>query len=246
MLRSPNPASRFAGRILIVAAIGVALPLTASRAVDYIDLPASPAPVVRPAAAAMPAPVVAAAAAVQPMPPVAPVPPAPPVPPREFNHNMTINGGMITIDGKTKRWEELTPAEKARVRSAVAKARAGLAKAHFDRDRALRDVAKVKAELHNGDLQRQMAQAQAAAAEAMHAVEVHAREIRWSGRDPEALKQQIRVSVSRMNDPDLKRTLEELQGGKVEQDLGRAEQSMRDARVELDRIEVRIRQDERK
>jgi beta-lactamase regulating signal transducer with metallopeptidase domain len=246
MLRSPNPASRFAGRILIVAAIGVALPLTASRAVDYIDLPASPAPVVRPAAAAMPAPVVAAAAAVQPMPPVAPVPPAPPVPPREFNHNMTINGGMITIDGKTKRWEELTPAEKARVRSAVAKARAGLAKAHFDRDRALRDVAKVKAELHNGDLQRQMAQAQAAADEAMHAVEVHAREIRWSGRDPEALKQQIRVSVSRMNDPDLKRTLEELQGGKVEQDLGRAEQSMRDARVELDRIEVRIRQDERK
>lgn len=40
MLRSSNPTRRIAGRLLVVTGIAAALPLTASSAVDYVDVPA--------------------------------------------------------------------------------------------------------------------------------------------------------------------------------------------------------------
>src|SRR6185503_9194006 len=86
MLRSPNPGRRIVGRLMVVSAIAIALPLTASRAVEYLDV-AVPAPAAVPAAPAVPAAapkvarivtriVPAAAVVVQPVAPVRPVAPS--------------------------------------------------------------------------------------------------------------------------------------------------------------------------
>jgi beta-lactamase regulating signal transducer with metallopeptidase domain len=77
MLRSSNPGRRVAGRLLVVTAIAVALPLTASHAVRYVDVLAGPAPAPTvphsALAGALPASMVAAAQALPASaPPIAP------------------------------------------------------------------------------------------------------------------------------------------------------------------------------
>jgi beta-lactamase regulating signal transducer with metallopeptidase domain len=176
MLHGSNRAQRLAGRLLVAGAIAAALPLTASRAVEYVDIPAPPAsaapivhdaraavtaaptthaaPVVAAAAIRTPAasrdapvseviPAIAAAAVVQAPRAAEALPEATPVPAvfMQGGDSMAINGDEVTIDGRTKRLDGLTPAEKARVRRSVAEARAGVAKAHIDREQIIRDLA---------------------------------------------------------------------------------------------------------
>ena len=44
MLNNTSAGTRTAGKVMILAAVAIALPLTATRAVEYIDVPAAPAP----------------------------------------------------------------------------------------------------------------------------------------------------------------------------------------------------------
>jgi beta-lactamase regulating signal transducer with metallopeptidase domain len=69
MLRISNPGRRLAGRVLVMSAIAAALPLTASRAVDYVNAPSAPRPVAAPHATPAVAPLASApVAAAQPVP----------------------------------------------------------------------------------------------------------------------------------------------------------------------------------
>ena len=110
---------------MVVAAVAVALPLTATRAINYVDVPVAgpPAAPVVPAVAAVPAPVA-------PLAPVAPVRrsrqwrpcpgragPTRPIAP-------WVDAGTIIINGR-RHWRELTPAEKAEIRRSVAQAQGG-------------------------------------------------------------------------------------------------------------------------
>jgi bla regulator protein BlaR1 len=61
MLRNPNPNRRMIGSLMVVTVIAGALPLTAGRAVHYVDIPAAPRPVVAPPVAAAVAPLASAA-----------------------------------------------------------------------------------------------------------------------------------------------------------------------------------------
>ena len=83
MLSNPTSGRRTAGRLMVVATVAVALPLTATRAINYIDVPSpvSPAAPVVPAVAAAPAPVPAPVAPVAPVAPIAAVAPVAPVAP---------------------------------------------------------------------------------------------------------------------------------------------------------------------
>src|SRR4030095_2191150 len=54
MLNSTTTGKRASGKLMILTAVALALPLTATRAIDYIDVPASPAPPRTPAAADSP------------------------------------------------------------------------------------------------------------------------------------------------------------------------------------------------
>lgn len=250
MLRTANPARRLAGRLMILTATAVALPLTASHAIEYIDVlapAASTAPAVRAVPVAHASPIIAAAAADQ---AARSVPPA--APERKdavsmSDDDLSISGDLITIDGKTKRWEELTPAEKARVRSAVAKAREALANTHIDQAQIMRDVSAATQKIDIEELQRSLAQSQAGVAEAMRGLDASAPYIRAAGEDPEQLKASVREAMESVRGIDveaIKRAVSAIDARKMAESLAGAEQSVAKAKAELDRMDARIRADQ--
>jgi len=250
MVTNPKPVGAIAGRIFIVAGIAVALPLTASRAVDYVDVPAAPVhPVRAPAPVALPA---AAAAVVQPVAPVAPVAAVPraarsPVSgePTQIvaDDNLTISGDFITIDGQRKRWEELTPAEKQRVRTAVAKARAAIANVHIDRDRIMRSVASIPNQVQLEKIAQDVARAQSNVAESMRNLEEHRDELRRIGFDPSIIEGRVAEAMRSMQNVDMQavqRSVSAVDPAKIQKSIDSAERGAEAARAELDRLQAKM------
>ena len=243
MLRTPNPTRRLAGRLIVVSAIAVALPLTASRAIEYVDLvaPAAPPAAALPSAAAIQvAPASTARVATR----VAPVLPAAAAAVIKPGDDLSIDGDWVTIDGKRKRWEELTPAEKARVRSAVASARAALERTHIDRERIMRDVGAAANKINMEEIQASIARAQINTAEVMRGIEAGAPYLRESGQDPERIKASVRQALESAHAVDveaIKRAVSAIDQRKMAEALTGAEESVRKAKVDLDRIDARIR-----
>jgi hypothetical protein len=250
MLRSSTSNRRFAGRVLIVGAVAAALPLTASRAVEYVDL-AVPAPaprgtpsVVR---AAPPTAVSVAAAAVQPAAePRLVVAAGPAAGPREIHGDLSINGDVITINGKTKRWENLTPTEKAQVRAAVAKARTALKTVHIDRDKIMREVASIPQKADMERIRSDLARGQGNAAEALRRLEANRAAMEAAGEQPDAIEATVATALQSVQAVDLRtveRSLATIDQRKIAKSVGNAEQAMRNAQAELDRLDARMRQD---
>jgi len=250
MLKSSNPTQRLAGRLLVATAIAAALPLTASRAVDYVDI-AAPQPTAAIVHAAAPTPVLAASASqaanpsmrteVHPAVSAGLVPAASTL---NVDDNLTISGDLITIDGKTKRWEELTPAEKARVRSAVAKARAALAKTHLDEAKIMRDVASIP---DGTQLQRQLARSQAEISESVRRMDEKAAQARAAGREPDQLEAAIRATLQSVQAIDLQNAanaLANVDRQKIASSVAGAQQSMEKAKAELARLQARMDADQ--
>jgi len=247
MLRSPNPGRRIVGRLMVVSAIAIALPLTASRAVEYLDV-AVPAPAAVPAAPAVPAAApkvarivtrIAPAAAVV-VQPVAPVRPVAPSSGSIINaDDMTINEDRVIIDGQTKRWEELTPQERARVRAAVAKARAALANTHINQAQILESLRNVPDRKRMEEIQRDVARAQANAAAAANNVNINSVELRRWGVNPEQMQANIRTALQAVQGIDLS-ALATIDRDKIATDVAGAQQSMEKAKAELARIQARI------
>jgi hypothetical protein len=246
MLRNPKgPAGTIAGKAIIVGAIAVALPLTASRAVDYVDVPAAPVRAVHAPAPAVPRTVPAAPAAVvaaaAPAPVAAPV--ARPSSQMRFDDNLSIEGDFITIDGQRKRWEDLTPAEKARVRAAVAKARTAIANVHIDRERIMRSVSSIPSKVQMEKIQRDVAQAQANVAETMSKLEAQRDELRQYGIDPAVIEAQVQQAMTSVRGVDMEaiqRSLAAADPAKIAQSLDSAQRGVEEARAALDRLQARM------
>jgi beta-lactamase regulating signal transducer with metallopeptidase domain len=189
MLSNPTAGRRMTGRMMVLAGIAVALPLTATRAIQYIDVPMLQASAAAaPVSNVTPAAPVAAVAQVAAPAPVAPVAP--------HHSNLNINeGGMVTINGKTRQWKDLTPAEKAEVRRSLAEARAEISK--INQEEIQREVREAmnEAKINREDMRREMAEARAEVDEAMREIDAHSAELRRSGQDPEQLKATVRASL---------------------------------------------------
>jgi len=252
MLRSPSRARRIAGRLLIVTAAAAALPLTASHAVQYIDVPAPPAPVA-PTAPVAPAATVAAAAGVQAEAVRAPraVPAAVPAAASAVSasaEDMNVDENYVTFEGKRKRWEDLTPAERARVKAAVERARAALANTHIDQARIMSDLAKLPDKARIEEMRRQLGESRAKLAESVRRMDSEAAEARASGRGPDQLKAEIREELQSIQSVDFEaaaRALAVVDRQKIAAEVAGAQQSMQRARAELDRIQARIDADQR-
>jgi bla regulator protein BlaR1 len=293
MLRNSSPTRRIAGRLLVITAIAAALPLTATRAVRYVDVPTSTPlvsahinPVAAPSRVAARiiqagAPLHEAIAAPRVGPPpasllveaaVAPAPAAVAVPisaaavtaapaTRVYGYdNLTINGDFVTIDGVTKRFEDLTPAEKARVRAEVAKARASLQNVHIDSDRIARAVAAVPDERRMAQLQRQLARAQARGAESAEAMRRSFAAVDWprvaqsfddarrsfAAGDWQRVNQSVANARRAVAAVDWQRVNQSIANAKRAvgavnwQDVAHAQQSVDSAKIELDRIQARL------
>lgn len=261
MLHNPHPGRRIVGRLIVFSAIAVALPLTASHAIDYVDTPVpvaapTPATATVPATAAVPVTATAAVAVVPPVHravlPAAAVAVQAPVQaagaPRHVVYDgMQIDEDHVIIDGKSKRWEDLTPAERDRVRRAVAEARASLANVHINSDQIARQVSQAMSHVRIGDIQRDVAQAQANAAAAMRGIDPNDTYIRAVGRDPKQIEIDVGRSLRSVQAIDveaIRRQLAAIDPAKLAKTMSDSQEALRAASAQLDRIQVRIDSDQ--
>jgi beta-lactamase regulating signal transducer with metallopeptidase domain len=235
MLSNPTSGRRLTGRMAVLAAIAVALPLTATRAIHYVDIPTRFAPDAAPAKMPVPVPVPAVAAVAQPA-TVAPVAP------------VNISDDNVTINGQTKKWSELTPAEKAEVRRAVAEARREISRInHAEIQREVREAMN-EAKIDQDEMRRELASARAEVDEAMREIDVHAADIRRSGQDPEAIKAIVRQSLKAVEAIDVqaitRSAMASVDPAVINAALAAAEAGLEKAEAELERIEEASERDE--
>lgn len=242
MLSSPSSSRRSTGKALIFVAAVTALPLTATWATLYVDVPAAAAPTAPLAAAAPLAPLAPAALQA----PVAPVAPLAPVAP----HNFNIDDETININGQTKRWKDLTPAEREHVRREIAKARAELSRTRIDRTEIQRSVQQAMSEVRidKQELARDLAEARAEIAEAMREIDANAAHIRSAGQDPEAIKAQVRASLEAVQSIDIeaitRQAMAAVDPQVVANSIAAAEASIAQANAEMKRLEARLEQND--
>jgi beta-lactamase regulating signal transducer with metallopeptidase domain len=233
MLSSPNNTRRSAGKALIAMTAIAALPLTATWATLYVDVPAPVAPTA-PTASVAPLAPTAPAAPLAPLAPVAPV------------ANMNIDGENVTINGQTKRWQDLTPAEREQIRRELAKARAELKNTHIDRAEIEREVREAMSEVqvNKKELARDLAEARIDVAEAMREIDANAASIRRAGHDPEAMKAQVRASLKAVEAIDIeaitRQALAAVDPNVIAASLAAAEASIAQAEAEMERLESRL------
>jgi hypothetical protein len=236
MLSNPTSGRRLTGRMAVLAAIAVARPLTATRAIHYVDVLAPSAP--GPAPAEMPAPVLpvpAAATVAQPA-PVAPVAP------------VNISDDNVTINGQTKKWSELTPAEQAEVRRSIARAREEISR--INQGEIQREVREAmnEARINQDEIRRELASARAEVDEAMREIDAHAADIRRSGQDPEQIKAIVRTSLKAVEAIDVqaitRSAMASVDPAVINAALAAAEAGLEKAEAELERIEEANERDE--
>lgn len=238
MLTNPSAGRRLAGRLTVIAAVAIALPLTATRAVEYIDkvAPADPQAAAPVAATAAPAPPAASAT------PAEPASPAKPAPVVQVDPVRSIDAGkrVIVINGKTKGWDELTPAEKTEVRQSIAKARRELAEHRIDSDQIQAEIQQALAEskMDKDELQRELAEARTDVASAIAEIDAHSAEMRRAGVDPEQIKASVRASIKGVENIDVeairKSALASVDAAQIQANV---EKALSAAEAELDRID---------
>ena len=251
MLRTANPARRIAGRAIILAATAVALPLTATRAVEYIGVAAPPA------AAATPALITAAdeRSAIAPASIVSAVAPsaaaharddaglAKPGIPGVTLGKMDVaffNDDTVYLNGRRQRLEQLSPAERSKLRSVIIKSQREIAE---ERARLPRELAELQREAERArsgalrkeylanivDLQRDLAH-----------VDREAAELRAAGEDPEKVKAEIREGLREAQsvdiDEEVREALEEANPEKIMAELRSDEQQMARMLERLDQL----------
>lgn len=246
MLTNPTAGRRLTGRLMVLATLAVALPLTATRAINYVDIvppAAPPSPLVPAVAAVQPAPIAPAA----PLAPIAPVAPVSPVAPAKGLHIDRDN--VIHINGEEKRWNELTPAEKQEVRRSIAQAKAELARTRIDREEIQRDIreAMQDLEIDQQEMKRELTEAREEIARAMREVDANAVHIRRSGQDPEQIKAQIRASMKGIEGIDVdairRQALASIDHRQIEASIAQAEASIAKAQDEIERLEIQFEDD---
>ena len=185
MVYNPNPSRRLTGKLVILGALAIALPLTATRAIELVDVqaPTPPTPPSPPVAGIAP---VAPLAPIAPLPaaaPVAPLPPLPPVPPSR--------NGKVWIDGKEVDWKNVSPEEGNRA-SLPDEARRG--RATTSTAERARRIAEAMTDMKKDRLNAPRTEAPARGREAMREIDRSAAVSR-AGQDPEAMKATVRASL---------------------------------------------------
>jgi hypothetical protein len=254
MTESTRSKGRTTGLLLVGGALLLALPLTATSAVRYVDV-AAPEPVAAPVPVALPASVVAPA-------PVAPSLPAPAVRAVKLaalapaaaaaprvpgvilkDSDLSISGDSVWIDGKRKRWEELTPEERARVRAATAQARKTINEQIANLPKQLAEIERSRDMFRSGDFQRQMIDAREGVQRALAEMDAQAKILRATGQDPDKLKRDLQKSLEQIQQTNVEKitreSLESLDPEKIRSQI-------MSARTSLDEIEARLNQLERR
>jgi hypothetical protein len=194
MLTSPSSGRRMAGKALIALAAAAAIPLTASHATEYVDVPspATPAPA-EVAATAASAPMVASVAAAQPAPAAQASLPVPDLGGVHLGRNDVgfMDDDTILISGQRKTVEQLTAAERSRLRHAIASSQQDLVR---DRERLPREIAEAKREAdraRSGEIRREQLKEIEDMRRELAEIDSQAGQMRSEGEDPKKRKAEI-------------------------------------------------------
>lgn len=234
MIHNPTPSRRLAGKLIIIGALAITLPLTATRAIEMVDVeapvpPSPPSPATPAIAPLAPLPPLAAAA------PVAPLPPLPPLPP--------IRKGKVMIDGKEVDWNDVSPEEKARIRASLDDARRGLAATQIDRAEMRAELQEAMKELKadRGEMRRDLEEARRDVAGAMREIDLNAVQIRKAGQDPEVMKATVRASLKAVEAIDIdaitRNAMASIDPQLIERSIAAAEDGIAQAQAEIDAAE---------
>jgi beta-lactamase regulating signal transducer with metallopeptidase domain len=232
MLTNPTPSRRLAGKLAVLGALAVTLPLTATWATRYVDVQAPTAPTPPSPAAAPEAPI----APIPPQPAAAPLPPLPPLPP-------VAPRGMVTIDGKQVAWKDVPPAKKAEIRASLDEARRGLSATHIDRAAMRAELQQAMAEMkdNQGEMRRDLEEARREVREAMREIDANADDIRRAGQDPEKMKALVRASLKSVEHIDIEAITRDAMAAVdpalIERSIAAAEAGIARAQAEIDAAE---------
>lgn len=222
MLTPSTPSRRIVGRVLLATAVVVALPLTASRAIAFVDQPTQ----VEPVAPEAPLPSET---------PVAPYAPQAPLPPQPPKLAVAQHGkGAVWIKGKQMDFEKMTPEQRNEVRRQLGEARAELARNEAE---ANADIAKARAEIasSDGDIAKAKAEAETEIANALREIDANASEIRKAGQDPERIKAQVRASLANIDFAKIRRdALASVDERTISDSIRQAEKSIAEVEAQLD------------
>ena len=247
MLTSPSTGRRLAGKALIVVTAAAALPLTASRATEYVDVSAPnsaravPPDASRSIAAAIPAAIASAA----------------PAPAANASLSMPDLGGVtlgrndvafmaddsVLIGGKRKTLEQLTAAERSRLRHAIASSQQDLVR---DRERLPRELAEAKREAdraRSGELRREHMRDIEEMRRDLAELDSRAAELRADGEDPAERKAEILRDLHEAEAEDIaaeeREAIEEADPKKIEGEIRAEEQQMARLLARLNQLEGR-------
>ena len=255
MTESTRSKGRRTGLFLVGGALLLALPLTATSAVRFVDVPAPvplrvAAPVVAPAHVVAAVPIAASVRApvVRPV-KLAALAPVAAVTPRAASEtilkdsDLSISGDSVWIDGKRKKWEELTPQERARVRAATAQARKAINEQIANLPKQLAEVERTREMFRSGDFQRQMIDARQSMQRALAEMDAQAKLLRATGQDPEKLKRDLQKSLDEMQRTDIdkmtRETMESLDPEKMRAQILGAAKSLDEVEARLNQLEQR-------
>jgi hypothetical protein len=247
MLTSPSSGRRIAGKALIAVATAAALPLTASHATEYVDVAAAATPATPKAAGETStpptAPMVAAVAAAQPVAASQASVPYPNLGGVHLGRNDVgfMDDDTILISGQRKTVEQLSAAERARLRHAIASSQQDLVR---DRDRLPREIAEAKREAdraRSGELRREHAREIEDLKRELAEVDSEAAQVRAEGEDPEKRKAEILRDLREAQAEDIgaeeREAIEEDNPAKRMAEIRAEEQQMQRLLARLDRIE---------
>lgn len=258
MLTRPHADRRIAGKSLIALTAATAMPLTASWATTYVDVPApAPAAKARPAAAKplhAPAPLAPAAS----MTGVSASAAAPEAPFREnADGSVTLPGGVrldrgstaffeddrVLINGKVRHLEQLTPAERAQLRSTILKSQRDLARDRAELPGELAELRREADRARSGALRREHMRGIEDLRRDLAEVDSESAEIRAEGEDPEKRKAEILRALREAEAIDIaaqeREAIEEADPEKRVAELRKEEQQMARMLARLEQLDRR-------
>jgi hypothetical protein len=253
MLISPSTGRGAAGKALIALTAATALPLTASRATQYVDVP--------PPAAAIASGI--AAAANDPIPPPARAEPASaveavtPTEAADAEHPVPVIGGVtfapdtiaffeddsVLINGKRKRLEQLTGAERSKLRAVILESQREQVRERAELPRQLAELRREAERARSGELRRQLMRDREDLRRDLAEVDSQADELRAEGEDPEKRKAEIREDLREAEavdiDKEIREAIESADPDRIAAELRAEEQQMSRMLARLDQLDRR-------
>ncbi len=229
MLTRPTRGRRIAGKTLIALTAAAALPLTASHATEFVDVAAvhhaSANPVGAPATnASLPIPDLKGVTLGR-------------------DDVAFFQDDTVLIDQRRKRLEQLTGAERARLRTVILKSQREQAHERAELPRRLAEAQMEADRARSGELRREFMRDREDLRRDLAEVNSRAAELRAEGEDPEARKAEIvedlREADARDIDKEIQEAIEEGDPAKIKAEFRAEERQMTRMLAKLDQLDRR-------